>query len=654
MKITKTVISYIATVGATVALGALSFTGMLLITPSLPWACLAFFMAAAIEGAVYKQNIFASMKKLGNQTQAIQHALAIRELKKLQNNKKYKNNIFLTNYFNQKKYLHELQENHGKYTRKNAAMAKKEIVSAEKRIQKMEEIFIHFIRYPQAAQDNSYQLPSDLIESLQELKNTDHLIQADALEKEVLRKKIYMNIGLGVAIGAGACAGLVSLASIPSGLLTLGITLSTAALIAAPFAAFAALGYMFLMYRTITDMIQNETLNKWAHKIHRFWHTPSQERTATFYLKITAVIVLSALAIFATIATAGTWWHLAKAGASTIPYIPVIAAKVFSIATWTLMLIPNFLFDYVNSLKSLQVIKHAIVGSWRNTSKDVKNAWNNSENVLQFLNPFRLIKQVFNAVTFVGHLISIGLTGDQVPWLNPYLTTAVGSAVEGLSDLHYIAEDHHVHDHQHHDHNDCHQQDTAANNQQAIHTEDEQQLLNNHHRHSHHHVHENKHDDDEEHQHSHGDFILNIINTGLNYLSSGWDWFCGSKPWSVSEAKFFTTEALPKAPPLSTSWILHEVGTTLQDLEQHYKNKGITDKANAFYSLKTEIETLSPGKTVNENESCMHQLKASLKNAALNHEPLSQHRHTVRLFTETPPKSQQAIEAITNTQAFQL
>lgn len=673
----KNIIGIVATVGATLALGALSFAGMLVITSSLGWAALAFLLAVTIEGAVYRQNIFEAMKKLGNQKEVIEQAIADRELEKLKEHNK--ENEFIRDYFNEKKYLHDLEENLEKYSYKDKETAITEIIRVRARLNRMKALLITSIR---TVDDANAEIntattgirlairalvkpqvinPANPLPATPENKkkaglNQPEIIKKDALDLEVKRKNRNMKISIFVAAGSGIAAGLVTLSTIQTCFLALGLGLGTATLIGAPIIGFAALGYALLMYRTISDMIQNDTLKKWAHQIHDFSHTKadaiSKTEKAIFYLKIAGIVSLVALAVCATIATAGTWWYLARDGAEALKFLPKLGGAIISIAAWSLMIVPNLLFNLVNGLKSAKLLPSIVLNFCENSATDLKKAWKD-ENPIQFINPFRILSKITKALLFIGHVVSTGITSDQIPWLHPLLTTAVNSGQEAINDAHYIAKhpDHAPHEEAapllaiNHQRSDMEQQEEKKHKKPVNQTSDIH--------HSHDHAH-----DHEDHQHTHGDFVLKEISTLFNYLSASWNWISSSQSWQDSKVKFFEKEVLPKAPALSENLTRYDTSTELNELANKYSGNGHAAKAAAFTQLQNNVTGImlpAPQNQVMaaENEpgapTFLTQLHDTITQANVT---LKQHRH-FQFFKSKLPESEICLNEILCDRSYQ-
>jgi len=598
--------------GSALSLGVLSFSGMLLLSSSAPIAFVAFFLAAAIEGTVYRQNISQALKNLNDQEEAITLTIAKRELNKA---KLFTNNIFIKDYLDQKKYLHRLEESKNKVSSGNRKIANQEIEIVNRRLKDMQHAFLKGLRKESIQSLNGLPALLNLLDNYQFESKED-------IAKEISKKKKYMRLSLFIALGSGLCAGLVTIASLATFFSTIGLVGGLALATGIPIVGFAAVGYMLIMYHTLADMIQNETVKKWINKLQTIIHTPKQERNAHYYLALTGLVLLSALSIFATLTTAGTWWYLAKAGAQLIKFLPKIAASTISIATWTFTLVPILLFNFVNALESLGKIPGLIHHALHGNAHELKGTWKN-ENVLQFINPFRILHKLINSIFFAGHLVSIAVTSDRVPWLNPIATTVANTAMEGLTDLHYMMDEEHVHDHPHpHQHN-------------QIHDKSKKPIVDI---------------DDPEHEHNHnGIFILSEIHIIFNYLTAVWDWVTSKNSWKASKLKVFPEETLPVAPRLSESWLRYETESLIDEQKQLYKNTSPL-KTLAFEKLGASIKNIKNDPLQQHNFS--DQLRSQLIVAESKDQPLTQHRNKYRLFPSEPPKSQQFISSMLDDRSY--
>lgn len=564
--------------GVIATVGFLSFTGMLLITPSIVIASASFFFAVAIEGEVYKQNILNGLKKILTRDY-IKRKIIERELDTLiANDENLKQSQFLQDYKAQKKYFNKLRAQH---------LDKKLIQQQEKRLKYMQAYFNDFIF---ARNQNSH---DELAKQLHKLVSVEsqQKIQSEISKKETFSKYMWIFYSL-----AGVSCTFASIYSIHAGFLTLmttfGFALAPTILLGGiiPLAIMAGIGYAILLYHNVSDMICNDTLQKWGKKIiNYFQFREGQESRATYILRISGVGLLAAivvgLGIFATIATAGTWWIAAKEGAKLIPYVAKFANWIRNI-TIPAMAIPNLLFNINNSFSTIKKlsqfsIKNKILSITNEINQTIKN-----ENLLQLINPFRiLIKLVEFPVklfTFLAHLVSICVMSDHLDPIPPTITASLNCANEALVDGHFFMEDDHANkdlpDHQH----------NTKNHQ--------------HHKQNH----------DEEHNHQHGTMIdtaLKIILSPLYFCNALWSYGFRSNKTSdfivvLKETFGIEQQTNPirqgAAPAISKLWTQQELVMKLDKQISYYDEKNIYvgkkiahEKQSIFINLKNRVNTFN-------------------------------------------------------------
>lgn len=445
-KIIRYFLSALLITGIIMTVGFLSFTGMLLITPLIPIALGSFFFAAVVEGEVYKQNILAGMKKLFSR-QFFKKNICQRELDKQVNSaESLQRSTFLRDYKQQLHYVNQLKKAH---------TDKQKIKKATKRLNRMKAFFAEFIFAKKVSKTDvlSYELDNLLSKK-----------QRAVLHAELMTKRM-VNYGMSVFyILSGVSCSFASVYAIQAGFITLmttwGLTLSPLLLFSGviPLAILAGLGYGLLMYHTVTNLIANKTLQKVFNQFKQYFIYHPGENKLIFSLKILGLGLLATiiigLSIFATVATAGTWWLAVKQGARLLPYISALANWIRNISV-PAMVIPTLLFNLKNSLSTLKKIGQFSL------SRNFAKSWQNlriikaQENWLQFINPFRLVAKLIelpiHVTTFILHLLSICVMSDRLEPVPPIVTSGCNLANETLVDAHYFMENenHHDHDHQH-------------------------------------------------------------------------------------------------------------------------------------------------------------------------------------------------------------
>lgn len=243
----------------------------------------------------------------------------------------------------------------------------------------------------------------------------------------------------------------------------LGLVSSSLMLAVWPVAGLAAVGFMLMTYNTFVDIIHHQ---KWRKNWSDFKDTMRHAGALKKLVAITGMVLLVCLAVFATVATAGTWWEATQSG---ILLLPVLAAAtprfklLFSIVGIALLGLGTLAFEYANSLQSYAMMAKGLslkdVPKAERTEVATKSYFAKIITVLSYqgqrsyqawlkkpvgvrLNPFAFLNKIielpFRLVLFIGHLISIGVTGDRLGNLHPAITSTVGALQEGMTDIHYL------------------------------------------------------------------------------------------------------------------------------------------------------------------------------------------------------------------------
>lgn len=447
--------------------GFLSFSGFLVLNGSIYLASAAFILGGGVEGEVYAQNINKSLLKLftaGYWEEVVIENLLDR-LFEIQNQHQ---SDFLQEYKDLQDYVQQLKEDlehcHNPDTKKTL---KKNIRTARKSLKEKKIYFRKFILENDETRDRDFDDELQkamlfLLDPKEEIKGDQEKTTLIKQEKTRLQQKIRSNIFYSrlawiLNLGAGISCGLVGIEVAQSSIAILvsyfGISISATVLSASIFglAMVGAIGYMLLIHNTITDMIKDETLKTWAAKIRDFFKYKTDEngqvveKTTGYLLRVIpgliAVIILVGLGVFATIATAGTWWYAAKAGAQWLPWVSRFASELRAIAV-SIMGITTLVFSIKNSLESAEeFIKISLQKSWDNIKNTIL-LYKAKENWAQFLNPFRLliilITIPFRFVVFVGHTLSVGLMGDKLDNVDPQATAVLSGVNEWCQDFHYF------------------------------------------------------------------------------------------------------------------------------------------------------------------------------------------------------------------------
>lgn len=441
-------IRYIATgvltAGVIASVGLLSFCGMLAISPSIPLAIAAFVLAGFVEGEVFKQNIFdglGDLRLLSKQRSL--EALIIKEFDLTFKGFKAtdaKDQIFLNLYYNQLALVASFEH------KKLSANDKTNHATAKRNLKIMREYVVARVLNTNA--DTAFN-DKGLDEKIQALNN-----QRNDFERRIqlLRASAIVSIISGMGAGFATASSLAVAGS------ALGVTLSAAFIW--PLAAVAAIGGAFLIFHTAKDMLFNETVSKWRTRLNKWfkrreYDNNQTESNAHYYARTIGTGLLVGLAIglsvAATLATAGTWWFAVKEG---IQLWPAIARNALSL---TAFLVPvsalsGIAFSLRNSLQSVKYIVKQTrdIQPWQWVKRKGSQLVSplERENTWQAMNPFRLLARLialpYTLLVFIGHTISVGLSGDRVPGLEIPCAVA-GTANDMLTDGHYIFDEGHEH-----------------------------------------------------------------------------------------------------------------------------------------------------------------------------------------------------------------
>ncbi len=606
-------LSGILVTGMVLVTGFLSFSGMLLLNDSIYLAIAAFLLAGGIEGEVYAKNIDKSLLKILS-GEYLEDILIGQKLAKLTEDIDEDHPHaceFLNDYCKQLEYTQELEESEDEDNDKHQEKLKK----AKSRLKWMRKHFKDFMldRYKSSEKRAFY----DQLESLLQA-------QKPAFQKEIRRKIWLGRLSWILNLGAGISCGLVGLEVAQSSILAMtayfGIALSGAALTASVFglAAVGALGYTLLVHNTISDMIHNDTLQEWYREVLKFFsHKPTNLREG---LKIVGgallVTTVVGLGVFATAATAGTWWYAAKAGAQMIPWVSNFAGHLRTAAV-SIMGVTSFAFNIVNSLES---VKELAKISAREIGQRIKlrvEEYRQAENTWQFWNPARILIQAisfpFKLASFLAHLFAMSIMADRLAGVPPLITAGLGAASEGLTDFNSIfPDDHlpaakqgpekteaheeaksphsHTHGHAHgHTHSHAHSHAHSPTQTASMTPHSPTEAKPHHHKHQHH-----------DHDHSHADIagnFLKVVLLPLYFLAAAWDYSFSQKNEDLEKRLTFKQAfkkaffgrlpkkaAITKPPVPSIKWLLLELQYLIQ-----------TDfiKANKHYELEKDNQQSS-------------------------------------------------------------
>ena len=413
---------YLLAFGATLSIGLLAFAGMFALSP-IPWLCGgAFIMAGVYEGHINHENIAQALVRLFD-TQYLQLALIRQRIRRQLKNTKLNEILFLKNYRKLDQEIKKLKHllEHDIKNKKIKKEKEEALKTAETQLRKMEEDYYARIRTftaTTATKSDTDTLCVDVDEPQQ------------AFLKQLNNRKKLIRVGAFFAIGGGIAAALATLSAMQLGFAMFAVTSAIPGGILVTLAIFAGIGYSLLLYRSIAEMIE-----QYSDKAKSYFSKKENESNASHIARSVLTVIGIGLAIFATIATAGTWWYAAKHGATLLRAGERIAAIVRTV-TVSLMALPTLIYAARNSVDSAEKVSRINVIKWFDTHlSNVSKTWS-KENVVQFLNPFRLIEKLVSGtaktILFLVHVVCDGLMSDRPGFIGPAVSTALSSASAGF------------------------------------------------------------------------------------------------------------------------------------------------------------------------------------------------------------------------------
>jgi len=445
------------TIGASLIIGFLSFGGLYALWPILPLAGLAMFLSVAYEGEIYLQNIKGALNKLFFKSNYLQQELANEFLVQVFPDIKDANyppqstkDHFFKDYEVQLKLVHKF--GHKKLDKESKALKR----IAEKKLRAMDKWFADQLTTINEADDKKSAYQIQLHEWLrkhksEELKKWQNKLSQRQLKFtviKVLSAVAALAMGLGTTyLLMGEFAAIAFLAAIPFAALPAIII---------PAAIIAGAAYGLLTYNAVTDMLQNETVQKWWRKTKLSF---TQDSRLKFLLRTSIAVFLIGLAAVLTVLTAGTWWTVAKnsrplfVAMSRMPWVimglivPVITGLSSGIVITqnTFETLERFESDpkkEVESEDSFLTRIHSKIDEIIVNLKARENYW-------QIANPFRIILTLtftpLHLIAFAGHIISIALTSDRMPGIPELISAFFVGASELGEDYHYFVPHKHKH-----------------------------------------------------------------------------------------------------------------------------------------------------------------------------------------------------------------
>jgi hypothetical protein len=463
MKLKKKKIPYyllllLLTIGASLIIGFLSFTGMFTLTPILGLAIASFGLSGAYEFEIYLQNIKGALNKLFKRD-FLKNQIANDSLLNLFKNKiidtkaedcpqffkDYKAQLTLLSQFGHKR-LDEKSQKIKRQIEKTLTDMEKwyalQLFSNETETSELTDYEIKLRSWLNKSKQDGKTTPSSEAKALfAKRSNTYKSVTAFSV-----LSGFFMSLGLTYLL-VGAFAMLPVLATIPFAALPAIII---------PMALIAGAAYTFLIYNAVTNMIHNDTLRTWYKKLRDDLKKGITPRNVILTVSAVALFILT---VALTICTAGTWWTVAKNALPLFSWMSKMPSFIMGIINPVIQGISQLIFNLQNTSESLEMIDEATKGNlFEKIGKGIREIYyqiRDNENWLQIINPFRLLLKLtvtpLRLLFFFGHIISIGVTADRIPGIPEIASTILGIVSEGVEDFHYFVGDLLHNDHHHHD-----------------------------------------------------------------------------------------------------------------------------------------------------------------------------------------------------------
>ncbi|KTC91683.1 hypothetical protein OQJ15_12855 [Fluoribacter dumoffii] len=430
------------TVGASLILGFLSFGGMYALYPAIYLAFAAFGLSVAYEGEIYLQNIKGAFKKLFKKDYLENHLAKEYLLEHFPADTQSKEcPQFFRDYETQLKLLEEF--NH-KSLNKVSRKRKKQI---EKTLGDMEKWFAL-----QVFMTKESKKPSAYTAELREwLKHHEQKEWQARLENRQSTFKYVKGFSILAAtfMGLGSTYLIVEAFSVIP--LIAAIPFALWPIFIVPMSVVAGAAYGMLIYNTITDLINNDTINKWYTRLR---NDLSQGLTARNMLMTALAVFLVSLAITLTVCTAGTWWTVATSARPLFEWMKKMPSFVMGVINPIITGLSAIFFNVENSASSFGMVYEAMTPdkdintkrnvfqrTYREIADVLTHVWD-TENWLQMLNPFRILLKLtvtpLRILLFLGHLVSVALTSDRMPGVPQIVSALVAIICEGFEDAHYF------------------------------------------------------------------------------------------------------------------------------------------------------------------------------------------------------------------------
>jgi hypothetical protein len=430
------------TTGASLILGLLSFSGMYALLPVLPFAIATFVLSVAYEGEIYSQNIKGALAKLFKPHYLENHLAKEYLLTHFSSNTINKNcPQFFKDY---KAHLILLSQFEGKEPHPENAKREKQL---RKTVQDMESWFTKQLFTPKNKDTTTSRYTEELQTWLAEHERAEW-------QQRIPQRHAYFNMVKGFSAVAalfmslGSTYLIVEAFSVIPFLAAIPLALWPAIIL--PMAVVSGTAYGLLTYNAVTDLINNNTVLKWYHKLKNDLEDGLTPRT--FFMTATAAFLVT-LAAALTVCTAGTWWTIATNARPLFDWMKKMPPFVMGVINPIITGASAIFFNIENTAESMDMVDQALrseINIFDTLSKAFKESWakiRQTENGWQIANPFRLLLKLtftpLRVLLFMGHLVSIALTSDRMPGVPQIVSALIAIICEGFEDAHYFVSHQH-------------------------------------------------------------------------------------------------------------------------------------------------------------------------------------------------------------------
>lgn len=446
--------SYALSFGAMIHVGLLSFFGAVALMggalggPVLAVAFMALFLSVAYEGEIYVQNIKGSFNKLFK-ANYLEQALA---KKCLVDDFKFTSGNECPAFFRKYDKLNlELKSFRHKKLDADSQKRKKRV---EKQLSDMEKWFaIQLFAQDEGA--TAYQkkvrrwISTVHVGQTLSLRQkwtaikTSHTIKLTAAKLFGSLDAVFMGIGTGYLL-VGLFMAVPFFAALPIAIWPMFII---------PLAVFAGVAHGHLVHNAVTDTIVKDIVARWITKIKAYHAEGKTTRAVVIVLGLSAFFVLT---VMLSVCTFGTWRTIARTTPALFASMQRVPGVIMSVLNPLVASISVFLFNIENisetseqldeaskNMPSVSTLIHDFFSDKLSSIKKSLITLRQQENLLQIINPFRLITSLYTPLRyalFSGHIASMSLMGDQMKHVPKKVAITVGGSNEVAEDLHYFAD----------------------------------------------------------------------------------------------------------------------------------------------------------------------------------------------------------------------